>query len=74
MIGSMAASFDQKPILFVISKMLMKDFDGIDQQVIDAVREIAITITGGVKRELSQIEYGNRNGNPLGYFRIGRRN
>lgn len=53
--GSLMLSFDQKGVLHIVSKMLMEEFTEINQEVIDAVGEITNMITGGAKKELSEI-------------------
>lgn len=53
--GNMMLSFEQKGVLHIVSKMLMEEIDEMNQDVIDAVGEITNMITGGAKKELSEM-------------------
>jgi chemotaxis protein CheX len=52
--GNLALSFEKEAILSIASKMLMDDFNEVNEDVVDAVSEITNMLTGGVKRSLSE--------------------
>ncbi len=53
--GNMVLSFDKESILEIVSKMLMETFPEISDDVMDAVGEITNMITGGAKKEFSDM-------------------
>lgn len=53
--GNMMVSFNEKGLLHIVSKMLMEEYKEINQEVIDAVGEITNIITGGAKKEFSEM-------------------
>lgn len=55
--GNMIISFDLGCILAIVDNMLNETFTEITQEVVDAVGEITNMISGGAKRELSEMGY-----------------
>ena len=53
--GNMVISFDESCILRIVSNMLMEEFTEITDDVVDAVGEITNMISGGAKKELSEM-------------------
>jgi chemotaxis protein CheX len=53
--GNMMVSFNEKGVLYIVSKMLMEEYREINQDVFDAVGEITNIITGGAKKEFSEM-------------------
>lgn len=53
--GNMMLSFNKSGVLHIVSKMLMDNFTEINQEVTDAVGELTNMITGGAKKELSEL-------------------
>ncbi|MCO6432502.1 MAG: chemotaxis protein CheX [Deltaproteobacteria bacterium] len=53
--GNMMISFDTDGVLKVVGNLLSEQYTEITQDVIDAVGEITNMITGGAKKDLSEI-------------------
>ncbi|MFN8389389.1 MAG: chemotaxis protein CheX [Bdellovibrionota bacterium] len=53
--GHMVVSFDAPSILGIVGRMLGESFPDVNNQVADAVGEIANMICGGAKRDLAQL-------------------
>lgn len=51
--GNLLISFDKESILAIVGRMLMDEFEDINQDVIDAVGELTNMICGGAKNELA---------------------
>lgn len=55
--GAMVISFDESSILAITARILGEEPQEINQTVVDAVGEITNMISGGAKRELSELGY-----------------
>ncbi len=53
-IGNLTLSFDEASILDIVSKMLMSDYQAINNDVIDAVGEITNMVCGDTKKRLAE--------------------
>jgi chemotaxis protein CheX len=54
---TLTISFEEKVILYVVSKMMMEEITTIDENAIDTVGEITNMICGGAKAGLSPLGY-----------------
>lgn len=55
--GNMVISFEDKCIFAILKNMLMEEFTTVDQAVVDAVGEITNMISGGAKKDLSEMGF-----------------
>lgn len=63
--GNMVISFDQPSILAIVARMLMEEHKEINKDVIDAVGELTNMISGGAKKELSEMGFAFNMATPL---------
>lgn len=63
--GNMMLSFDKIAALQVVSKMLMEEYSEINKEVLDAVGEITNMVTGGAKKELSELGFAIEMATPM---------
>lgn len=63
--GNMVVSFDEQAILGIVSKMLMEEFKSLTPDVVDAVGEITNMISGGAKKELSELGFSFNMATPI---------
>ena len=55
--GNMILSFQESTIVSIVNNMLMESYEGICDEVVDAVGELTNMITGGAKRILGESGY-----------------
>lgn len=63
--GNMVISFEEKCILEIVKKMLSDDFPSVNQEVVDAVGEITNMISGGAKKDLSEMGFSFNMATPI---------